>query len=241
MMASRRKLLATDRDPALPLPTRTHELFLQATIAGKPTLEAMQDAGFKFDRTKPRWKQNTYQKASGLRNRPEFKARLRLLTAEADLRYLDKKGNRKITLLERCDAIYKRCMQIVPVRYAAHGRKVDRCECGEPIQTEFTFDSKGALKALEMMMIEEGMLVRQTNVRHGKLNFVEGSFDEIVTRFAMILARLGHDFILAINKELGYEIVPIGSVAGSDSRAGNGAGDAQQSTPELLPAPPETG
>jgi hypothetical protein len=83
------------------------------------------------------------------------------------------------------------------------------CECGEEHETHlWKFDGKNALAALDLRAKLAGLYVKNINVRHGKLNEIEGTLDQIWERIASMAEPLGREFKEWIIARWGYEVVP---------------------------------
>lgn len=174
------------------LKNERREKFAQAWAAGMRGIEAYRTAGYSCPIKEEGQARTVRTNASRLRRTPEVAQRIEELMQKSEKDYTVRKGDRKLVLLGRAEKIYERSMQIEAVK-GPNSRAQAICPgCGEKIDTEFKFDGKVACKALEMMMIEEGMLVKRTDVRHGKLDPLEGTREEIRAKIEALAEKVGY-------------------------------------------------
>lgn len=227
----------------LPDPRVEERIRKLATLlfAGRKNTEAVIEAGFELDQAKPTFKMNARNTISKAKKSPFYSDQMRELTREATKVAVEHKGDRRDEYMSRLDHVYGVCMELEAV-FLPSGKAGASCpKCAERIPYYVKLDAKNALKATEMSMIEDGMLVQQRNIRVAKVGLLEGSYGDIVTKLARLMGALPQQTIADINRELGYEIVPIKPrlVAGSDQRVGIGAGSAEPSDGSAVPASPQ--
>jgi hypothetical protein len=213
------------------------EKFAQAILDGKTGTEAVIAAGYNRKTETETQRKSIRSFAAQLRRRPEVRKILERKNTEADQHYAMRKGHRKDLLIERAEKIYNRCMQAEPVRGPNNRAKAKCGGCGAAVHEEWKFDSKGACKALEMLMIEEGMLIRKSE--HIRLDLVEGTEGQIVARIVGLIMRMGERVARVIYQELEARLGPrtITIIPGGDQPARE-AGEADR---KLLSAAPEAG
>lgn len=222
-----------------------HRALARLDFEGVPTAEALIKAGFRCDPTNPKYKRRAGTYGARIRKTSRYyKDEMRRLRTASTQRIVRRQGDRREEYMERLDTVYLRCMQVVEAK-PDNWQAPMNCECGKKIPYMFKFDAQNALKATEMQMIEDGMQVKQANIRHQKIDIIEGNYEEIKGRIVTLLKKTGEKFCQDVFRDLedgGMNVRgEITVVAGSDSRRGNGAGQADTPACELLPAPPETG
>jgi phage terminase small subunit len=80
---------------------------------------------------------------------------------------------------DRLTTVVDRCMQTIP------------CKNGQgDVVGQFRFDSSGAVKALELLGLEQGMFERKHKHLHAKANPLDGNRIEIVGRLGVLLDQL---------------------------------------------------
>lgn len=228
-------------------------------FAGRKNTEAVIEAGFELDQAKPTFKVNAANTVSKAKKSPFYSDQMRELTREATKVAVEHKGDRRDEYMSRLDHVYGVCMELEAV-FLPSGKAGASCpKCAERIPYYVKLDAKNALKATEMSMIEDGMLVQQRSIRVAKVSIVSGTFGDIVGRLVTLIRKCGIQTSIAIVDSLteafsremlaelmdkrGYEIVPreLRVVPGSDERIGGGAQPAEQPAGELLPATPQAG
>ena len=122
-------------------------------------------------------------RASALCCRQEIKQRVATILAERhDKRLAVKLADIKVNsvfVTDRLLALVDRCMQVVPV---LNGQ-------GHAVGT-YKFEPNGAVKALELLGLEQGMFERKHKHLHAKANPLDGNRTQIVGRLGDLLDQL---------------------------------------------------
>ena len=148
-------------------------------------------------------------KACQLKKRTEIVARVAEIQSEMALAIQDDAVASASLLDIEAAKLYERFTQASRVKGPYDSKTKIVCKCGEKHeQNIWRFDGKNALAALDLRAKLAGLYVKNINVRHGKLNEIEGTLDQIWERIANMAEPLGREFKEWLIARWGYEVVP---------------------------------
>ncbi len=162
-------------------------------IGTEPELDAEihQDAVSLLQRSDPEGLKRLGSAAGSMCRHQSVRNRVNTILSEAHearlaIRMEDVKVNSAL-VTDGLLTVYDRCMQIVPVK---NGR-------GDVVGT-FKFDPNSAVKALELLGLEQGMFERKHKHLHAKANPLEGNRSEIIGRLGSLTDQLSDDDLYAL-------------------------------------------
>jgi hypothetical protein len=148
-----------------------------------PELDGPEDRKAHFKRIAEKDRHALRTKAGNLCRHPDIRQRVVTILAERhDKRMAIKMKDIKVSsdfVTDRLVTLVDRCMQAIPV---VNGQN-------DAIGT-WRFEPNGAVKALELLGLEQGMFERKHKHLHAKQNPLEGNRDEIVGRLGVLLDQL---------------------------------------------------
>jgi hypothetical protein len=152
-------------------------------IAEYPDISPEEREALHESQLNERGRVNLNSAAGGMCRRPEVRQRVNTLLAERSATRLaitmkDIRVN-SAWVNDRLTTVVDRCMQTIP------------CKNGQgDVVGQFRFDSSGAVKALELLGLEQGMFERKHKHLHAKANPLDGNRIEIVGRLGVLLDQL---------------------------------------------------
>ena len=152
-------------------------------IAENPDMSLEDVEGVHLAQIAARGRVNLAASAGSMCRRPEIRQRVNTILAERhDARLAVKMADIKVNsawVNNRLMIVVDRCMQAIPVK---NGQ-------GDAVGM-WRFDSGGAVKALELVGLEQGMFERKHKHLHAKANPLDGNRAEIVGRLGGLLDQL---------------------------------------------------
>jgi hypothetical protein len=185
------------------LETHRHELVAQGVVTGLSWTDAVEKAGYTAAN------RNVLQsRAHKLKQTPAIQQRVNELLEMKSVS-MGKEAVASATEIDYlANGLWDRFTQAAPVLGPFGSGKIV-CQCGEEHETQvWKFDGKNALATLDLRAKLAGLYVKNINVRHGKLNEIEGTLDQIWERIVNMTEPLGREFKEWIIARWGYEVVP---------------------------------
>jgi phage terminase small subunit len=193
-------------------------------IAENPDASPEEREQIRDEQLRERGSVNLNSAAGGMCRRNDVRQRVNTLLAERSAKRLaitmkDIRVN-SAWVNDRLTTVVDRCMQTIP------------CKNGQgDVVGQFRFDSGGAVKALELLGLEQGMFERKHKHLHAKANPLDGNRIEIVGRLGVLLDQLSDADLKSIGlQRLGVVEIRVERVDGVGEQPGS-----------ALPALPEAG